>query len=307
MKRVSSAHAILFLVALAVPCHTAQAWDWTGHRTVARIAWNHMTPSARAKAVALLRQAPADSRIPTLGAQTSSAIRARELFVTTATWPDLVRSGTLAKYSNPAWHFSDNFWKVDNGKVISVPNPVADTADAGRKLAAFANLLTSHTGTAAEQAIDLAWVLHLMGDIHQPLHTSSRVSSASPQGDRGGNAFPVTIPPYPDGNLHSLWDDDLRAHTPRKASEDTATYIGRLASGVEKRFPQTALAKEVGAGSYTTWIADGVALAQANAYTGIDSGTAASTAYKTKVDQIAVRRVALAGYRLAALLNKLFP
>jgi hypothetical protein len=307
MKRMNSAHAALVLITFAVPCRTAQAWDWTGHRTVARIAWNHMTPTARAKAVALLRQAPADSRIPTLGAQTSSAIRARELFVTTATWPDLVRSGTLAKYSNPAWHFSDNFWKVDSGKVISVPNPVTDSADAGAKLATFVTRLTSNTGTEAERAINLAWVLHLMGDIHQPLHTSSRVSSASPQGDRGGNSFPVTIPPFTDGNLHSLWDDDLRARTPRMASEDTATYIGRLASGVEKRFSQTALAKEIGAGSYPEWIADGVSLAQANAYTGISAGTAASAVYKTKVDQIAARRVALAGYRLAALLNKMFP
>jgi hypothetical protein len=300
--------AIGLLVALVLPAHAAHAWDWTGHRTVARIAWDNMTPAARTKAIALLMQAPPTSAIPTLmPASGTTDDRNRELFVVTATWPDLVRSaGPSHVYHNPAWHFSDNYWKMAGTRVMELPDFVPDTVDAGGKLADFERAIAAGSGDDSTRAVQLAWVLHLMGDIHQPLHTSSRVSASAPQGDRGGNLFLLSIPGTPYANLHSLWDDDLHRQMPQRAGEDTATYIGRLAAAVQRRYPASALGGEVGEGSYPDWIGDGLKLAETQAYRGVKPNGKVSAAYKRSMDATAERRVALAGYRLAALLDKLF-
>ena len=60
----------------------------------------------------------------------------------------------------------------------------------------------------ALKSYDLTWLLHLVGDVHQPLHCATRVSSAQPAGDWGGN--PVNIcSPSCRGELHAFWDDIL--------------------------------------------------------------------------------------------------
>lgn len=60
--------------------------------------------------------------------------------------------------------------------------------------------------TDAEKAVALCWILHLVGDLHQPLHTVALFSRAYyPEGDRGGNSIRVSWDPQPI-NLHSAWD-----------------------------------------------------------------------------------------------------
>src|SRR5207244_1603954 len=61
----------------------------------------------------------------------------------------------------------------------------------------------------ADRAIALCWVLHLVGDIHQPLHACTRYSAQFPAGDQGGNELMVLRdPPYANSqmSLHHLWD-----------------------------------------------------------------------------------------------------
>src|SRR5438309_11706345 len=90
----STSFAILTAAVLALPA--SALWDAAGHRTVAAIAWEHMTPRARARAVELLLHGPALANFaalrPAPPAQGSEAERDRALFLNAATWADLVRS-----------------------------------------------------------------------------------------------------------------------------------------------------------------------------------------------------------------------
>jgi len=60
-------------------------------------------------------------------------------------------------------------------------------------------------------SFDLRLLIHFVGDIHQPLHATSRYTSKYPHGDAGGNGFKLTSK---DGvtNLHSLWDSVLYSY-----------------------------------------------------------------------------------------------
>ena len=65
-----------------------------------------------------------------------------------------------------------------------------------------AAVLSNASAPAPARAIALCWVLHLVGDIHQPLHTGSLyTASLFETGDRGGNAIRID-----DSNLHSCWE-----------------------------------------------------------------------------------------------------
>src|SRR6202021_3878931 len=63
--------------------------------------------------------------------------------------------------------------------------------------------------SASDKAVALCWILHLCGDIHQPLHATELFSPQFPTGDQGGNQFIILRdPPYADSraNLHFVWD-----------------------------------------------------------------------------------------------------
>src|SRR5690242_1251158 len=124
MRSNRSTRGYLALLAFALPLSVypaARRWDGTGHKTVARIAWDHMTANARAGAMGLLRNGPplADFESLAPDAGTPDEID-RGLFVETATWPDLVRTpgSTWHGYSHPDWHFNDFFWKKKSGSQI---------------------------------------------------------------------------------------------------------------------------------------------------------------------------------------------
>src|SRR5258707_14605408 len=69
-------------------------------------------------------------------------------------------------------------------------------------------VLAGSEATPEEKSIQLCWLEHLIGDIHQPLHTCTLVSAEHPKGDKGGNDDGIRV----DGkvmNLHSFWDEVL--------------------------------------------------------------------------------------------------
>src|SRR6266571_4077883 len=147
-------------IVLAIPA--LAAWDAAGHRTVAEITWESMTLRARERAVALLMHGPAEG---------TAAERDRALFVNAATWADLVRNPhePWHGYSHPTWHYADFYWDVENGRPHEIPGTGPDSVAAGERAVAFRGLLAASTAAATTKAVALAWLLHLVGDIHQPL------------------------------------------------------------------------------------------------------------------------------------------
>jgi len=300
MRRFAITFAVLAAVVLNV--RPAHAWDDFGHRVVARIAWANMTPQARTRAIAILRAAAPETGLRGSVSGSLSQQQQISLFVFAATWPDVVRDTAnplrMEKYHHPYRHYVDTFWRQDTdfGTVVPVDRPpegdlLRDTLRLQRWLA---------TGTPETRALGLAWILHLVGDIHQPLHASGRMSPRDPWGDAGGNTFRVGT-----RSLHSVWDgilaDSVQAPRPT-APLDVVTSAANM---VMQSHPRSALSSQIGQRGFDQWAREGVAIAQRDVYRApLVRDQPISPAYRTAAFLAAETRIALAGYRLAELLNQ---
>lgn len=114
--------------------------------------------------------------------------------------------------------------------------------------------------TPADKAIALSWLLHLVGDAHQPLHAAGFFSRAFPESDRGGNHFFVQPPGRQPVKLHAYWDGALGR------SEVLRTAVNR-AIELRTAHPQESL-PEVGTMDPTRWLLESFELAKDKAYQG---------------------------------------
>jgi hypothetical protein len=165
----------LVLIALLLNNVTAFAWGPEGHSLIARIAEAQLTAAARARVTAILGPG-----------QTMASI---------ASWPDEIRR---ARPETAGWHFVD----------IPIDQPHLDMArDCANgncviaKIADFRKKLADPATPADEQREDLMFLIHFVGDMHQPLHCSDNE-------DKGGNGVHVVFFGR-QTNLHSVWDSGL--------------------------------------------------------------------------------------------------
>ena len=285
------------------PASAPAAWDATGHMVVARVAWDHMTPLTRARAVALLRRAPGDAGVCDLGPTGSaSTAQRRNCFVRTATWPDRIRS---TPRDHPSWHFVNTFWEIGPGGApvdVDVPrSPDNAVARLGEVKDSVADVQVDDT----TRAMQLAWIEHLVGDIHQPLHTSARVTAENPLpiGDRGGNRFPLAGQP---DNLHSWWDGSLRRQFPRRPDEQNndGLYVTRVSNTLQAANPAGTPVPDPF--DFEGWLQEGMHSVRTEVYLGIQPNTQPGFSYGAKTRRIADPAAVRGGMRLAALLNRLF-
>jgi len=295
----------LVAAALVATPLLASAWDAAGHRAVAAIAWDHMTPHTRARAVALLLSGPARSKLgslrPSAGSDTE---RDRALFLNAATWPDLVRNRAedWNVYNRPAWHYADFYWDVRDGRPHDIPGTGPDSVNAGERIAAFRAALADPSVADTTKAVELAWLLHLVGDIHQPLHCSSRVTPEEPlpRGDLGGNKFVLAD----NHNLHAYWDDILEEASPPGPGEDSTAYATRNARRIAQGHPTPTLGVRPASADVAEWERECLRIVQTVAYDSVERGAAPSAAYQARVLKVSEEQMAVAGYRLAALLDE---
>ena len=294
--------ALVTAALLALPA--SARWDVTGHRTVAAIAWEHMTPRARARAVELLLHGPALASFGSLRpADGSEAARDRALFLNAATWADLVRNRNQAwhVYHHATWHYADFYWDVENGRPHDIPNTGPDSLNAAERIVALGATLADSSAADTTRAVALAWVLHLVGDIHQPLHSSSRVTPAEPlpKGDEGGNTFHLDD----NRNLHAYWDRILDETIAPDPGEDSIAYASRVARQIEGTHPGASPPAPAAQPDALGWAHEALRLAQTVVYAGVSRGSAPSAVYQAEALKVSEGQIALAGYRLAALLN----
>lgn len=304
MKLRIVAFVLTFGALWSTPAH---AWDELGHRVVARIAWDHMTPAARARAIELLQSAPPGSGIAALRPQTGTEEeRMREWFAHASVWPDLIRDrehpGSV--YAHSDWHYVNFFW--EQGPRGPVDRP--DLPRAGLlidQVQRISRTLENPSVPDSSKAVDLAWVLHIVADGHQPLHNNARVTAEDPEGDRGGNSFRLAGL-YPNNNLHAYWDGLVGpAFAWRPGDRSEADYVGRIAREIAAHHPPARLNERVLPGQFETWSREGVRIAQNTAYpTWLRRGERAPERYRPHAWRAAEPRIALAGYRLADLLNR---
>jgi len=296
-------------VALLCGALPAVAWNYSGHWIIAEIAYGRLTPQTRVRVDELIRRHPDYSGILAKDAPVEPAVRARYAFVYAAAWPDLILRdprfydetradarptqlllGFPDMMRHGTWHYRDIPISGDGTPVVEQPPPHLLT-ELPRLLAEIA------TGDPPQGAYDLPWIEHLVGDAHQPLHATSRFSKSQPKGDAGGNLVIVE----PGRTLHSLWDD---AAAPRDLSyQDVVRYAREIAD----EYPATGL----GSLEPREWIMEGFELDKEAVYTfGLETGSKEHplilpAGYEQKAKRMARQRVALGGYRLAAVLNRL--
>lgn len=165
------------LIMLCATSHQALAWGSTGHRVVGLLAERHMDPAALKKAHAILD--------------------GHDLaFV--STWPDELRSGPKTYEYTFNWHYTT--WQ-DEDDSFHAGLESGDTGFLMSQVEKQVAVLKNPAASKADKAFALKFTVHLIGDVHQPLHVGT-------SGDRGGNACRVTWHGKP-SNLHTVWDSDM--------------------------------------------------------------------------------------------------
>jgi hypothetical protein len=252
---------------------------------------------------------PPDSRALT--------VKQREFFEIASTWPDIIRDDKSpirrSKYHHGNWHYDDFFWRQVNGQAVDALDLHADSINAVERLFFLQKALEDPSTPANERAVYLAWVLHLVGDIHQPLHCSARVTDVEPKGDQGGNLFYLepkkettdTTNKEPRLNLHWYWDSILRYEYPRLAECDM-DYVKTIAMKIIAHYPISNDPAQLKPGQFDEWVQEGFKIAKTQVYPPtLKRDEMPSKSYQQNAIKISEQRIALAGYRLANLLNKI--
>ena len=158
----------------------------------------------------------------------------------------------------------------------------------------------SSNAPARDKAVALTWLFHLIGDVHQPLHTTALFSAEYPKGDRGGNAIYIRVTPESATiNLHSFWDGLILGS---ERFQSTSNEAAKLRASFHRR-----RLSELSAKPFTEWAQESFRLAVKYAYrqgtikggADRDNGVALPRDYVALTKPVAARRVAVAGYRLA--------
>jgi len=307
-----------FLLAIFVSGALFPAFGWhdEGHKLTGYIAWQRMTPQTREAIIKILRSAPEDSNIaafyPVFGIEPED-VRKMNYFVLMPTWADMVRERSFPvrfqKYHHSNWHYEDTFWSEVNGKVVILPAP-EDGGMAVTQLEDAEKTMRDPKATAADKAVAIAWMLHLTGDIHQPLHNSARVTKTEPKGDQGGNLFfltPEGTPPAQRQNLHSFWDGIFARSVPLEKGQCVEDYIAELGAKIMKKHPYDEFAGNLKLGQYKAWHAESFALVPTIVFPpDLKRFEMPSEKYQKTAFATAERQVALAGYRIADTLNNIF-
>lgn len=265
-----------FVVTLLLALIYSGAWCWNavGHRLVAQIAYHHLTPEAKALCNRYNRSL--------------NTIYKASSFVNAAPWMDGLR------YRDEVWlkqfHYIDIPYSLD-GTEVSQP----DKANALTAIANARKVLQDKKSTDFDKGFSLRILLHVVGDIHQPLHAISEYSVQHPHGDLGGNLH-VLGKNSVGNNLHSYWDNGGGL---LNSGKYTNKRIATKARQIEQHWPcnlQGAVLDQ------KVWSDESHALALAKAYLAKE-GESPSKDYQNMVKETAEKRIAQAGCRLAALLN----
>ncbi|HXG82721.1 MAG TPA: S1/P1 nuclease [Pyrinomonadaceae bacterium] len=305
--------SLLLVVLSLMGASSVLAWDDTGHKVSAYIAWRQMTLEVRAKAVKLLLAAPEDSHLSVYypAGSRSAAAKELELFMIASTWADIIRDRDFKirfeKYNQGPWHYADIFWKQANGKAEMLENRSEGLAIT--KLYDFEKNLKDELLSDAEKAVNLAWFLHVAGDVHNPVHNASRVTEIEPKGDSGANLFLLSPAGAPENrvNLHSYWDSILRRNVPRENDACDSDYIASTANKIMKKHSFSEMKERLKLGDYRQWNAEGFGFLNKTVYDeSLKRGELPAKKYQNRAFAVGREQIALAGYRMAETLNRIF-
>jgi hypothetical protein len=318
----------------------ARAWHNAGHMTIARIAYLELSDKQKTEVARILKAHPHYRRF--LAADRPAELAENEwAFLRAAVWADWVRPDwprfmkekarpdgeeVAFKYHRGPWHYINLPIVLPEDPPVAVPKNLPppeydEQGEPGHVLTALKKAMTLLRAADMSdecKAISLCWLLHLAGDLHQPLHASTLVSKQYPQGDMGGNLFLVSVKEgAPAVNLHFFWDAQL--FSPAANYKDVEAKSEELRRAADfQRGKLTELQSE----SFKAWADESYKLARKVAYRGgkLKGARAANKEqvkniqapvlpddYAAAAAQVSARRMVLAGYRIADKFNVVFP
>ncbi|MFI4891739.1 MAG: S1/P1 nuclease [Steroidobacterales bacterium] len=264
MKRVRLA---LWLLCLWLPAG-AHAWGDEGHEIVALIAAHYLEPQVRARITALLDT-------------DASGLTADRGIAAESTWADLYRTHAP---DTATWHYVD---RETDGTMLPAHGEIL------ARVAQFRAELADPATSAGERLLALQFLLHLVGDLHQPLH-------AADDHDRGGNTRQVVAAGERQGNLHHYWDIVFVA----RLGEDPRVVADALIAGITPRELEQAMR-----GTPQDWAAESFLVAKTEVYGRLPASAANGVRelderYVREAMQTVRRQLQFAGVRLARVLNE---
>ena len=311
----------MLVAALAVPA-TSWGWGCEGHQTVALIAEKHLNPRALAMVNKILTDDPIDPSLKRWCDPTGL-----DNMADSASWPDDYR--TIDESTGP-WHYIDIPLGAPRGDIQKYCPPADGCVT--EAIRAQIKILKSPGVDAKTKAKALRFVIHLVGDLHQPLH-------ATTNDDRGGNCVPVTYfdekpamhgdPKYQSysPNLHGIWDTEIV----EKAADGKNS--GAFADELDKKFSSQEHTWESGKVDVDGWTWESHDLAERVTYGELPQKIAIEApkpvdscaddndiagrmlrlnenlgaAYQSAAAPVVESQIAKAGIRLSVILNQIWP
>jgi hypothetical protein len=290
MKLVAVGTLALALMNVTNPSQ-ALAWGDEGHQVIALIAQSFLEPDVRKQVNAML-------------AVDTDDLTAHDI-ASAATWADKYRDANFegSRSKTRQWHFTDieitapdlqkacfNHPALPTGTVAS-NGPAADCVV--DKIEQFAAELADTKTDPEEQTIGLKFLLHFVGDLHQPLHSSD-------DNDRGGNGKKVSANGFKGGNLHHYWDTEFVNLLETDAKSIASDLISHISKEQERKWQS---------GSPADWAIETFEVAKADAYGLLPEPSARNTyqlidGYIMAASDDVAEQLSKAGVRLAFILNK---
>ena|SRR3990167_2315581 len=274
----------LFLIFTLFLTPTVFAWNSVGHRIIAQIAYDQLTPVAKQQVDALTK---INFHSPYPSAR----------FLRAAVWPDQIKRKT-SQYNT--WHYI-NLPYVKNGvtpAAVNSENVVTEITRAEK-------IIEDKQNSPARRAEYLSFLIHFVGDIHQPLHCTTLYSSAFPHGDRGGNDYLIDSPIAK--NLHQLWDRGLGLFVSSKNNYAFHYWqIEQIATRWMQEYPHSFFGAKLQEQSPMQWAQESHQIAIHFVYT-LPENSAPQKEYLHQGKAIVREQSVLAGDRLATALNQIFP
>lgn len=284
----------ILVLCLCLRSAVGYAWSGTGHMVVAEIAKNSLRPSALEQLEALIKVSGKD-------------YPESNTFVTSSCWADDIKKNGVNEYDT--WHYmlipyDPNNLLTEEKKELLIAKTTNNNVQWALKQC-IQSIANSNI-KPVEKAMVVKFVIHFMADIHQPLHVTSLFTEKLPEGDNGGLLFLISGVAKP--NLHEFWDSGLgmleEVKRPLQGSEKRV--IERLAEKCMDEFPLSK-AKEQNLlnDDVAGWAQESYEIASKFCFN-LEPGSQPTPTYVREGQAIVKKRLALAGYRLAFILNAMF-
>jgi hypothetical protein len=267
---------ILVGVALSISFPQALwAWGAAGHKTVAEIAYRNLDPRTR---------------------QISNSLLGKESFVDASMWADQIKNIKAWEHTRD-YHFES----IADEQVYleSIKENAAQVSHNGGAVIAVLEsqrVLSSRTSDRNERASALKFLIHFVGDLHQPLH------SGRPE-DKGGNLIQRRWNGQKT-NLHSIWDSEMiETGYPQfsKRSKNGETFNeSQYANFLQKSYGKLGIGS--GADNLNLWLTESLRVRPAI----YNNANASESLYQRQFLSSADRAIYRAGIRLATILNRIF-